>query len=77
VIHQQRRLGALDKTLVTRVDDQNQFFELELAPGASPQQLLQRLVTAGAPITRFRAGAAVAASDLPARPSAHKASKRG
>ena len=42
-----------DKTLVTRVDDQNQFFELELAPGASPQQLLQRLVTAGAPITRF------------------------
>jgi ABC-2 type transport system ATP-binding protein len=42
-----------DRTLVTRVDDQNQFFELELAPGASPQQLLERLVTAGAPITRF------------------------
>jgi len=42
-----------DKTLVTRVDDQNQFFELELAPGASPQRLLERLVTAGAPITRF------------------------
>jgi ABC-2 type transport system ATP-binding protein len=42
-----------DTTLVTRVDDQNQFFELELAPGASPQRLLERLVTAGAPITRF------------------------
>jgi ABC-2 type transport system ATP-binding protein len=42
-----------DRTLVTRVDDQNQFYELELAPGASPQRLLERLVSAGAPITRF------------------------
>ena len=42
-----------DTTLVTRVDDQNQFYELELAPGASPQRLLERLVAAGAPITRF------------------------
>ena len=42
-----------DTTLVTRVDDQNQFFELELAPGATPQKLLERLVAAGAPITRF------------------------
>ena len=42
-----------DTTLVTHVDDQNQFFELELAAGASPQKLLERLVAAGAPITRF------------------------
>lgn len=42
-----------DRTLVTHVDDQNQFYELELAPGASPQRLLERLVSAGAPITRF------------------------
>ena len=42
-----------DRTLVTRVDDQNQFYELELAPGAAPQRLLERLVAAGAPITRF------------------------
>ena len=42
-----------DKTLVTHVDDQNQFFELELARDATPQQLLERLVAAGAPITRF------------------------
>jgi ABC-2 type transport system ATP-binding protein len=42
-----------DTSLVTRVDDQNQFYELELARGASPQRLLERLVSAGAPITRF------------------------
>ena len=42
-----------DKTLVANVDDQNLFYELELAPGASPQRLLERLVSAGAPITRF------------------------
>jgi ABC-2 type transport system ATP-binding protein len=49
-----------DTTLVTHVDDQNQFFELELARDATPQQLLERLVAAGAPITTLRAGAAVA-----------------
>ena len=42
-----------DRTLVARADDQNQFYELELAQGASPQRLLERLVAAGAPITRF------------------------
>ena len=42
-----------DTTLVTHVDDQNQFFELELARDATPQRLLERLVAAGAPITRF------------------------
>ena len=42
-----------DTTLVTHVDDQNQFFELALAPNAMPQRLLERLVAAGAPITRF------------------------
>jgi ABC-2 type transport system ATP-binding protein len=42
-----------DTTLVRRADDQNQFFELELARDATPQQLLERLVAAGAPITRF------------------------
>jgi ABC-2 type transport system ATP-binding protein len=42
-----------DTTLVARVDDQNKYFELELARGATPQRLLERLVAAGAPITRF------------------------
>jgi ABC-2 type transport system ATP-binding protein len=42
-----------DRALVQRVDDQNRFFEVELAPGADPQQLLRRLVAAGAPVTRF------------------------
>jgi ABC-2 type transport system ATP-binding protein len=42
-----------DRSLVGRVDDQNRYFEIELAPGASPQQLLQRLVAAGAHIERF------------------------
>jgi ABC-2 type transport system ATP-binding protein len=42
-----------DAALVGRVDDQNRYFEIELAPGATPQQLLQRLVNAGAAISRF------------------------
>jgi len=42
-----------DPALVSRVDDNNRAFELELAPGAEPQQLLHRLVHAGAPIERF------------------------
>ncbi|MDF1502331.1 ATP-binding cassette domain-containing protein [Roseisolibacter sp. H3M3-2] len=42
-----------DPTLVRRADDQNRFLELELAPGADSQELLRRLVAAGAPITRF------------------------
>jgi ABC-2 type transport system ATP-binding protein len=35
------------------VGDAVRFFELELARDATPQQLLERLVAAGAPITRF------------------------
>jgi ABC-2 type transport system ATP-binding protein len=42
-----------DPALVARVDDQNRFVELELAPGADPQRLLHALVAAGAAITRF------------------------
>jgi ABC-2 type transport system ATP-binding protein len=42
-----------DPSLVRRVDDQNRFFEVELAPGTSSQQLLERLVGAGAQIRRF------------------------
>jgi ABC-2 type transport system ATP-binding protein len=42
-----------DRALVSRVDDQNRFFELELAPGASPHELLRRLVEGGVDIARF------------------------
>jgi ABC-2 type transport system ATP-binding protein len=42
-----------DRTLVSRADDQNRFYEIELAPGASPQELLRRVVATGAPIQRF------------------------
>jgi ABC-2 type transport system ATP-binding protein len=42
-----------DAALVRRADDQNRFLELELATGADPQELLRRLVAAGAAITRF------------------------
>jgi len=42
-----------DRTLVAKVDDQNRFFELELATGAEPRTLLRRLVDSGADITRF------------------------
>jgi ABC-2 type transport system ATP-binding protein len=42
-----------DARLVSRVDDSNRFFEIELAPGADPQALLRQLVAAGAAIQRF------------------------
>jgi ABC-2 type transport system ATP-binding protein len=42
-----------DRKLVTKVDDQNRFFECELAPGADSQELLKRLVQSGAMIDRF------------------------
>ena len=48
-------VGAIlgDRSLVQRADDHNRYLDLELAPGANPQQLLRRLVDAGATITRF------------------------
>jgi ABC-2 type transport system ATP-binding protein len=42
-----------DQTLVKRADDSNRFFEIEMAPGADPQQLLRRLVESGASVQRF------------------------
>jgi ABC-2 type transport system ATP-binding protein len=42
-----------DRSLVSRVDDQNRFYEINLAPGADPQQLLRRVLETGAPISRF------------------------
>ena len=42
-----------DASLVRNVDDQNTFFELEMAPGADSQALLQRLVDTGARVQRF------------------------
>ena len=42
-----------DRTLVRRADDQNRFYEIELATGADPQALLRRVVATGAPVQRF------------------------
>ncbi|OYV67909.1 MAG: hypothetical protein B7Z72_09045 [Gemmatimonadetes bacterium 21-71-4] len=42
-----------DRTLVSKYDDQNQYFEIELAPGADAQDLLQRVVRGGASLRRF------------------------
>jgi ABC-2 type transport system ATP-binding protein len=42
-----------DPQLVKKVDDNNRFIELELAPQADPQILLRRLIDAGATIERF------------------------
>jgi ABC-2 type transport system ATP-binding protein len=42
-----------DHTLVTRADDSNRFFEIEMAPGADPQELLRRIVESGASVQRF------------------------
>src|SRR5205809_3404429 len=41
------------KTLVSKVDNYGQYAELELASGADPQQILQRLVTSGARLSKF------------------------
>jgi ABC-2 type transport system ATP-binding protein len=42
-----------DRSLVSKYDDENQYFEIELAPGADPQVLLQRVVKGGAALSRF------------------------
>ncbi len=42
-----------DRTLVARADDQNRFYEIQLAAGADAQILLRRVVDTGAPIRRF------------------------
>jgi ABC-2 type transport system ATP-binding protein len=42
-----------DRSLVSRVDDQNRFYELEVAPGADPQEILRRVVATGASVNRF------------------------
>ena len=42
-----------DGALISRLDDHNRTFEVELAPGADPQTLLRRLVETGAGIGRF------------------------
>jgi ABC-2 type transport system ATP-binding protein len=42
-----------DASLVRRFDDNNRFFEIELAPGADAQLLLRRLIEVGANIERF------------------------
>ena len=42
-----------DRSLVTRMDPSNRYFEIELATGADPGVLLSRLVAAGARIRRF------------------------
>ena len=42
-----------DRSLVRRADDQNRFYEIELAPGADPQELLRRVVATGTTVQRF------------------------
>ena len=42
-----------DRSLVSRVDDNNLYFEIELADKAEPQELLRRIVNAGASVQRF------------------------
>jgi len=42
-----------DKGLVSKVDNYGQYAELELASSADPQQILQRLVTSGARLSKF------------------------
>jgi ABC-2 type transport system ATP-binding protein len=47
-------LAALaDRTLVSKYDDQNQYFEVELAPNADAQDLLRHMVRGGARLSRF------------------------
>jgi len=51
----QNGVGSIlrDASLVKKLDENNRFFEIELATNADPQALLRRLVDAGATIERF------------------------
>jgi ABC-2 type transport system ATP-binding protein len=51
----QNGVGAVlrDRSLVSRLEDNNHYVDLELAPAVDPQVLLQRLMAAGAVIERF------------------------
>ena len=42
-----------DTSLVRRVDDSNRYMEIEMAEGADPQELLRRVIAAGALVSRF------------------------
>src|SRR3954466_2500605 len=42
-----------DKSLISRLDDNNHYVDIELAPSADPQVLLRRLIAADAQIERF------------------------
>jgi ABC-2 type transport system ATP-binding protein len=42
-----------DRSLVSRSDDQNRFYEINLAAGADPQTLLRRVIESGAAVHRF------------------------
>ena len=42
-----------DPALVRHVDDSNRYLEVEMADGADPQELLRRVVSAGALVHRF------------------------
>jgi ABC-type uncharacterized transport system ATPase subunit len=42
-----------DRRLISRVDDNNRYYELELAAGADAQEVLRRVVATGAAIQRF------------------------
>ena len=42
-----------DPALVRHVDDSNRYLEVEMAEGADPQELLRRVVSAGAMVHRF------------------------
>jgi ABC-2 type transport system ATP-binding protein len=48
-------VGAVlrDRALVARLDENNRFYEVEMAAGADEQALLRRLVEAGARVRRF------------------------
>jgi ABC-2 type transport system ATP-binding protein len=48
-------VGAVlsDARLVKSLDDSNRFFEIELADGADPQELLGRVLATGARVERF------------------------
>ncbi|MDB4914781.1 MAG: transporter related protein [Gemmatimonadetes bacterium] len=42
-----------DRALVARADEQNRYYEIQLAAGADAQTLLRRVMDTGAPIRRF------------------------
>ena len=66
------RRAARSDSSIKKLDDNTNYFELELAPNADPQVLLRRLIGAGREHRAVRAHAALTPSNLPSTRRCHR-----